>query len=246
MRRDSSESRPLLLEPATVARALALAALLFVLVSTAGQLIKFLTGHDELMGLVSLTYVDQEGNLPTFFSALLLAAASAALTLAAGMARSNRAPDVSRWALLALGFLYLAFDEGAALHERLRAPLFAFLGRSEEAASSQAYWVIRALAVAAVLVCLFGKFLFRLPPRTRRTFVIAGALYFAGAGGLDLAGRLWALTHGVQNLTYVLFATLEESLEMAGVIVLIYGVLSYVSDTWGEVRLSFGNAVSDP
>ncbi len=242
----SSELRPLVLEPAAVARALALAALLFVLVSTVGQLVKFLTGHDEVMGLVSLTYVDHEGNLPTVFSALLLAAASAALTLAAATAWRNRAPDVSRWAILALGFLYLAFDEGAALHERLRAPLFAFLGHSAEAEGSEAYWVIRALGAMAVLVLVFGKFLLRLPVRTRRTFVIGGALYFAGAAGLDIVGRLWALSHGVQNLTYVFFATLEESLELAGVIVLIYGVLAYVGETWGEIRLTIGDAAFRP
>ncbi len=50
--------------------------------------------------------------------------------------------------------------------------------------------------------------------------------------------------HGRQNLTYVLLATLEETLEMAGVIVMIYGVLAYVRDTWGEVRLTFGDAAS--
>jgi len=244
VRRASFESQPLVLKPTTVARVLAAAALLFVLVSTAGQLVKFLTGHNEMMGLLSLTYVDDERNLPTLFSALLLAVASAALALAAAMARKHRAPDTPRWAILALGFLYLAFDEGVALHERMRTLLALLLGRSAESETPEAYWVIRALAAVAVLVLLFGKFLLRLPARTRYTFVIAGALYFAGAAGLDILGLHWGKAHGRQNLTYVFLATLEETLEMAGVIVMIYGVLAYVRDTWGEVRLTFGDAAS--
>ncbi len=192
VRRVSSESSPLVLEPATVARALAAAALLFILLSTAGQLVKFLTGHNELMGLLSLTYVDHERNLPTFFSSLLLVAASAALALAAAMARKHRAPDTPRWAILALGFLYLAFDEAMALHEQMRTPFLALLGRSAESELPEAYWAIRALAAMAILVLLFGKFLLRLPARTRYTFVIAGALYFAGAAGLDILGLQWA------------------------------------------------------
>ncbi len=147
------------------------------------------------------------------------------------LARKQKSPDYWRWALLSMGFLYLAFDEGLSLHERLGPLLRKLLGRGEESESSTTYWWIRGLVAAAVLMLLFWGFLRRLPARTRFQFLLGGALYLVGAVVLDILGIKWADAHTEHNPTYVLLATVEESLEMAGVIVLIYGVLAYLAET---------------
>ncbi len=230
------------LKPSAVARALGAAALLVVLLSTAFQAVKYLTGHNELMGLLAFTYVDDEQNLPTLFSVLLLALASLCLVFACVLARKQKSPDSWRWALLALGFLYLAFDEGLSLHEKLGPMIRAVLGRGEESESSTTYWWIRGLVAAGVLMLLFWGFLRRLPARTRFHFLLGGALYLVGAVVLDILGIKWADAHTEHNPTYVLLATVEESLEMAGVIVLIYGVLAYIAESCGEVRFQLGKS----
>ena len=51
-----------------------------------------------------------------------------------------------------------------------------------------------------------------------------------------LGGRQAEL-HGLENLTYQLFAHLEESLEMAGVILFIYALLRYLAEQYPEIRL---------
>lgn len=227
------EINQILLKPSAVARALGAAAFLLVLVSTAGQLVKFLTGHDELLGLISLTFVDEEQNVPTLFSALLWAFAALCSAVVTVLARKRKAPDVWRWAVLSMGFLYIAFDEGLALHERLRVPLSALLGSGE---LDRSYLAIRGLAAAVVLTLLFWGFLRRLPAKTRFTFVAAAFLFLGGAVGFDLVGAHHAESHGGNNSTYAMIATVEESLEMAGVIVLIYGLLTYLAENYKEVR----------
>ena len=226
-------------KPSAVARVLGAVALFFVVLSTAGQLVKYLTGHDELMGLLSLTYVDDEWNLPTLFSVLLLALASLVLAVVSVLARRQKDRDSWRWALLCFGFLYLAFDEGLALHERLGVPLRALLGQSGKSEPTS-YLVIRGLIAAVVLGLLFFGFLRRLPARTRFAFLLGGALYLGGAVVVDALGVKWVVAHTEQNLTFVFIATVEESCEMAGVIVFIYALLRYLADTYGEVRFLLG------
>ena len=227
-------------KPSAVARVLGAVALFFVVLSTAGQLVKYLTGHDELMGLLSLTYVDDEWNFPTLFSVLLLAVASLFLAVVSVLARKQKDPDTWRWAVLSFGFLYLAFDEGLALHERLGDVLRALLGQSAESELPTSYLVIRGLIAAVILGLLFSGFLRRLPARTRFSFLFGGALYLGGAVVIDILGAKWVVAHTEQNLTFVFIATVEEICEMAGVILFIYALLRYLADTYGEVRFLLG------
>jgi hypothetical protein len=237
---------PIRLKPSAVARVLGAAALFFVVLSTAGQLVKYLTGHDELMGLLSLTYVDDEWNLPTLFSVLLLAVASLFLGVVSVLARKQKDPDTWRWAVLCLGFLYLAFDEGLALHERLGVPLRALLGKSGGPEAPTAYLAVRGLIVVVILGLLFSGFLRRLPARTRFAFLLGGALYLGGAVVIDSLGAKWVEAHTEQNLTYVFIATVEEICEMAGVILFIWALLRYLADTYGEIRFLLGARREDP
>jgi hypothetical protein len=52
--------------------------------------------------------------------------------------------------------------------------------------------------------------------------------------------------HGLKNLTYVMLTTVEESLEMAGVIVFIWGLLVYLADNHKEVQFRFNEFRGDP
>jgi hypothetical protein len=55
--------------------------------------------------------------------------------------------------------------------------------------------------------------------------------------GFELIGGDYWDTHGGKvTLGYILIATVEEALEMAGVILFIYGLLTYLADKYSEVR----------
>jgi len=234
----SRETHHISLSPSTIARVLGVIALLLVLASVAGQLSKFLLGHGHLKGLVPLFNLDQEQNIPTYFSALLMIFASLLLAVIAVLDGKHRTHDVSKWAILSFGFLYMAYDEAFQVHELLIRPVRSLLGGGSLGIFYYA-WIIPGIALVLVIALYFSRFLWRLPVATRRTFLLAATLFIGGSIGFEMIGGAWAELHRQPNLTYSMITTVEESLEMAGVIVFIYGLLVYLADNYKEVRLRF-------
>jgi hypothetical protein len=230
----------IVLNSSVVARALGAVAFLLVLASIGGQLTKYLLGHDTVYGLVRLFDLDEEQNIPTLFSVLLLFCAALLLTIITVLKKKQKDPDVSKWAILAFGFLFMAVDEASSIHEELAMPVPGLLGDGPLGIFYFA-WVIPGIAVVFVLALFFLRFLLRLPAKTRFTFMVAAALFIGGALGLELVGGRYAELHGGENLTYNILATVEESLEMAGVIVFIYALLKHIADNYKEVRFRFDN-----
>jgi hypothetical protein len=217
---------------------LGVAAALLVLASVAGQVSKYVFGHDQVYGLVPLFYVDDEQNIPALFSVLLLSGAAFLLTMLTVLKRQQRDRDTLRWAILAAGFLVMAVDEACSLHEKLIPPMKRLLGKSSLGIFYFA-WVIPGFVVVAMVGLVYLGFLFRLPRKARVTFVLAATLFLGGVLGLELIGGRYAELHGSQNLTYSMLSTIEESLEMAGVIVFIYALLDYMAATYDDIRVGF-------
>ncbi len=130
---------------------------------------------------------------------------------------------MSKWAVLAFWFLGVAYDEAFRVHELLIVPFRQLLGNSNLGIFYFA-WVIPGFALILALALFFLKFLLRLPARTRTKFILAAALYVGGS---------YAEVHGLENLTYNLIATVEESLELSGLILFIYALSAYITDDLG-------------
>ena len=81
-----------------------------------------------------------------------------------------------------------------------------------------------------------------LPAKTRFTFLAAAIIYLGGAIGFELIGGRYAELHGSHNLSYNMISTVEESLEMAGVIIFIRALLQYIAGKHKEVRFQFDGA----
>jgi len=230
-----------------ISRVLLAVTALLVLASTVGQLVKYWVGHDGLARLIRLFYVSSERNVPTFYSSFLLLSAASLLALIVVDHKRRGVRDVSRWAILAIGFLYMAIDEGYGFgHERLRDPMRALLGGTDLGIFYYA-WVIPGAAVVLVLAVYFLGFLRRLPARTSVAFITAAALFVGGAIGVELFEGRHAEVHGTNNLTFVMYATVEECLEMTGVILFIHALLQYIAehcDAKAIRRVSVGDATS--
>jgi hypothetical protein len=214
-------------------------AYLLVLLSVGGQLLKFMLGPAFLPRLVSLFYIDVEHNIPTYFSVWLLLCAAFLLTVIARLSVQQRRPHVSKWVILSFGFLFMALDEAFQIHERLNIPIGTLLG---EGSLGVFYfpWVIPGIALVFVLGPYFLRFLLHLPAATGLSFLMAATLYIGGAIGVELIGSRHAELHGYENWMYSMIATLEESLEMAGLIVFIWALLKYCANNYKEVRFRFG------
>ena len=227
-------------QPSTVARVLGGFTLVLVLASLAGQLSRYFAGHDFVYGLVPLFDLDGERNIPTLFSVCLLAGAALLLAVIALLKNNQGAADVSRWVLLAIGFLCMAADEAWSFHEQLIEPVRGLMG-GESFGIFYYAWVVPGIIMLLLVAPIFVRFLLRLPAPARYLFLSAAALYIGGVIGVELVGGAYAETHGTHNMTYSLITTVEENLEMAGVILFIYALLNYIADNYTDVSLSFDN-----
>lgn len=213
-----------------VAGALTCVVVGLVLASVIGEFFRVHLGFGNVFGIPKLRDVRMENNLPTWYSAALLACAILSLRVAL-LEGANRLP---RWYILAAVFAYLCADELFKIHERLGTPLgkgaIGAFGITSADLGFRRAWAVygAALAVVVGLVCIW---LFSdLPPRLLRLFVVAGGLYVFGAVALEVFyGRLEFLYGaGDTRALRMLFAAIEEFLEMMGVVITIYALLSYL------------------
>ena len=232
-------AQSLRLQPSRIAGILGVIAVALVLISVVLELVRYVGGHDHVYGLLfpseQLFYVDREHNIPTLFSVLLLLCSASLLGLITLLKRRQQDPDLSNWATLTVGFIYLAIDEAWSFHEMLIDPVRWLLGQ-EGLGIFYFAWVIPGMAGVGILALLFLGFLLRLPSSTRWSFLGAGAIYLGGAIGIEMIGGRYGEAHGFENLTAQLITHLEESMEMAGMIVFIHALLRYLAEQCPKVE----------
>ncbi len=131
----------------------------------------------------------------------------------------------------------MAIDELMTIHEGLAQPVRDILGL-ERSGILYFSWVIPGIILVAVLSVSFLKFLFHLPQYARSYFLVAAALFLGGALGCELIGG-WIFYHYGDHVAYVIVATVEESLEMTGIILFIYALLKYIANSYNGVAFQF-------
>ena len=236
------DNKKIFLDPSAITWRLALVAGVLVATNIGMQAYR-LFAHQEHVRFMPLISLDAEHNLPALFSTALLLSASAVLTLIALLESRRKAPDTLKWGILAAGFLLMGIDETMALHEKLIEPLRKALdGQHHHLGIFYFAWVIPGIALVAILGAFFLPFLIRLPRRTAIAFVLSGAIYVGGALGVELVEGWWREEHGHRNLTYHLLVSLEEGMEMVGVIAFIHALMDHIARYYGEVRIGFDRA----
>lgn len=215
---------------------LLIVACLLVAASVAGQIMKYIFGHPTVHGLVYLFNINQEQNIPTLFSVILLMICSILLSLAFYLDHKQAAGLKMYWGTLAAGFIYLAVDEFAELHEKFGLSVRPFMGEYLHGFLYYS-WVVPALAIVLFISIFYSSFLFKLPKVTRINFIIAAIIYVTGLVGLEMLGGNYHEINGSENITYNLISTLEESLEMMGLILFIRALLDYFSAHFSELSI---------
>jgi hypothetical protein len=214
------------LSPRRVAWLLALVVAVLTLLSILGRLaVVFLPDFPLRDFIARLCDLDREVNVPTIYSTLTILVCSALLAVIARSERLMRGSHHGRqWRLLSLIFVGLALDELLSFHEELTDRVH--LGTLSR--FTQFSWVVVGGCLVVVLTLVFGRLLLRLPPVTRRLFVLAGTLFVGGSIGMEVAGGYYGGPDRQDSLPYVVAAHVEEVLEMAGILVFIYALLSYL------------------
>jgi hypothetical protein len=214
------------IDPHRVLRLLLIVIAVLVVLSTAGKAADYYLPDFPLRdSIANLLNVNGEQNLPTFYSSLVLLVAALLCGLIA-RSHSQSATYVRHWAALSVGLVLVSFDEFASIHEQAGEMLRKQLGITGGPLFFA--WVIPGAALVALFGIALLRFLRNLPRPTRRRLLAAGVLFLSGAIGLELVGGAYAAVHGQHNMSFVLIATVEETLEMVGAAVLLYALLAYI------------------
>lgn len=184
-------------------------------------------GVDMPWDLHMLWNVDEEPTVPTWYSSLALGFATLLLATIAGAERRAGGRDARYWTGLTIGFAILSLDEVAALHELANTFM-------------PIEWTIPGAIVALVVAALYVPFLRRLPAVFRVRFLLAGAVFLAGALVVEHLTGPHYFKYSMESMPYALMASLEEGLEMYGVVLWIRALLLYMEE---RARLAPGEPV---
>lgn len=230
----------ILVDSRTVIKYLIMVTLFFAIVSTGIQICKYVFDYrDDWMSLFNL---DRELNFPTWYSAFMLGFCAILLRIIAIGKKRQGDRYTKDWQLLSLIFCVLAIDEVLSLHEILIIP------EISEALNLpwflHSMWVIPGMMFVIWFGRRYAKFVANLPPEPRQLFVTAASVYIGGALVMEMIGSHVAESQGQQNLLYALIATVEEVLEMVGVVIFIYALLFYLSRWTHQLELQLN--ILDP
>jgi len=223
------------IQPRLLCSVLSITAILLVGISFLLQVMKFHYGYNIRKYQMFLD-VSLEQNLPTFFSTLLMFIICVYLLFIALLKRKTADRYTTKWFVLCLGFFYMSFDEGFHVHEALVGIIRPMLWDGQLGIFYYA-WVIPGIFMVLLLFIYFFSLLQSLPETTKWLFVISAAVYLSGAIGMELIGGYYDELHGWNNLLYNTLSTVEEGLEMAGLILYVYALLHYQRNTIGIIQV---------
>ena len=155
--------------------------------------------------------LDQENNIPSWYSGTALFVTTLFIWLCAREKKAADDPWTRQWYILAFAFFFLAIDEIAGIHETFNTLI-------------TMSWAIPGGLLACLGALILAPFLLKLHRRTAVLFALSGLVYFGGAVGMELL----AAPLNSNSLRYYMMTLWEEGLEMLGVVLFLYALLSYM------------------
>jgi hypothetical protein len=227
-----------LISPQKITRSLPLIVLGLIVISILSQFsFYFLPDFPIRDIIVREFHLDEEGNFPSAFSAFLLLWCFFLIKIISEIKKRERDRYKRYWRNLAFVFLYLSLDELVSLHENVINPLrriFGFAGFLRFA------WVVPAAILLVFLIFYFFKFFLSLQTRMKISILLAGCLYIGGGMGIEMINGKYVDLYGKYNFNYAILMTIEESLEMFGIVIMINTLLTYLKQlAIDEVNIGF-------
>jgi hypothetical protein len=207
----------------TLVRALLTATTLLALASVAVQISAHLLGQGRLLGLVHVFDMTREGNMPTWFSTMLLLACAAVLWVIWTAGRQREEPHARYWAALAVMFAAASLDETTALHETLGSAI---------SGTGHVYWYLLpgTLLLLAIAVALRGFWL-RLPQSARRRLALGAGIWVLGAVGLEgVEAIYWPGDGATPGFGLALLNTAQDVFELLGLLIILDALLRHAAE----------------
>jgi cytochrome bd-type quinol oxidase subunit 2 len=223
----------IVLKRSGIIKFLSLTAILLILIHIGILVAYFTIGNPKEFDFVQMWDLDMERNIPTLFSSAILLIAAFLFYLLSRSPAERARGDRGAWLGLSGIFTFLAFDESAKIHEQIGDYTENFVD-----ASGYLYypWVLSYSLLLLILAALYMRFFWRMERRDFWRFVLSAFIFLSGAIGMELLGAKEASLHGSDTLRYCVYYTIEESLEMFGVIYLIHILLDLLKDSVLSLR----------
>jgi hypothetical protein len=203
-----------------IALDLGIIAVILVVASIVGQAIKYFTPYYSYLDfLIVEFFLDSEENLPTYFSSFILLFSAVLLAIKAQHVKKLGEKFVFHWGLLSVVFVYLAADEVLQIHEMLTEPVREMFNTSGAFFFA---WYIPVIPLLILLGLYYLKFILALPNRYKIGYIVSAFAYLMGVIGIEIVGSTFGHQYGLGNFPYTMIATLEEVIEMGGIISFIY------------------------
>lgn len=229
--------------PIKIALSLLSISFVVMLLSLFGQRFRFFGGY-SLSGPVQEYFLDtfifeffinNEGNIATFWNTLLLILTSGLAFILASAKFSQKDRYRFEWLMLGAVFLYLSMDESSVIHEK-----FSSLLKNMPDINGWAHykWLYAGAPAVLLLTFLFLRFYLHLDLRNKILFPLSMALYLFGAFGGELLSGHYSQEFGTKNVPYTLMTHGEELGEQIGIILMIFTLLTYLLAHYSKI--SFG------
>jgi len=221
------------LNSSRIIKLLSTMAILLIIANIIMLFIYFSVDNPDKFGFVQMVDLDQEANLPTLFSSSLLLIAGFLFYILYKLDIVKENMHHYYWLGLSFIFIFLGFDESAKIHENLG-------DLSERFVEATGYlhypWVISYSLLVLILGFVYIRFFWNMKRKVFFSFMGAAFIFLSGAVGFELLGAKEASLHGADTILYCSLYTIEESLEIFGVIYLISILLNLLKDVTIEIN----------
>lgn len=219
------------LTPLGIVKWLAIIVFILLLANITGILLESVFQLESRFTRILVRYFDfnGEGNIPAFFSSVILLVAALLLFLIHTQKHYLAVRhQTNHWLILGLIFVFLAVDENVQLHEHVADFVRPQLG-NDLSGMLHWSWVVPYALLTLAVVAYFFRFVLRFPTFTRNMILLSGTIFVTGALGLELIEGYLYKRYGIDHLYNRIMYCLEELMEMTGVVLLIYALLDYLA-----------------
>lgn len=181
--------------------------------------------------------VGREKSIPTWYASITLFFCAVLLALITFHKRKEQGPFTRHWGFLAILFLFFSIDEVATIHEMATIPF-----REAFNTTGLLYfaWVIPGAALVVLVFVSYYKFLQHLDNQIRVLFIVSGAVFVSGALGVESISAAFYEAYragSISNLAFERLTDIEELLEMTGVLLFIYTLLTYMKNVFNSIEI---------
>jgi hypothetical protein len=229
---DTRTRHTIRIKPIKIALALLFVSFVIMILSLLGQQFRFFGQYrinpvqDYLLKMfIHQFFVNDEGNITTYWKVLLLIMMAALTFIIASAKFAQKDRYRFEWWLLGAVFSYLSVDEASIIHEK-----FSALLKSLPDLNGWAHyrWLYAGAAAVIFLTLVFIRFYLHLDLSYKILFPLSAAVYILGAAGGELFSGHYAQYYGTKNITYTLMTHGEEFGQHFGSIMMVFTLLTYL------------------